>query len=211
MFSIYALHGLLEDDQLDCWRLFVQASRLLSSPMITVEDAEKGHKALLEFCTTFESLHGSEKVTPNMHLHTNCINDYGPIYSFWLFSFERYNGMLGNYKTNQRSVELQLMRKFISDLEVHDMSIPTGHLSKEDLDFLTADDGVGTLRDMSLLHSAQYLDIVQASGNALTSFPVELWSFLDIYQPGGVMSSKMIEEPDLSYLAQCYCTSYVSL
>ena len=113
-----------------------------------------------------------------------------------------------NYKTNQRSVELQLMRRFISDLQVHDMPIPTGHLSIEDLSFLTEDDGAGTLRDISLLHSAQYLDIVQASGNALTSYPLELWSYLDIYQPGGVMSSEMIEEPELSCLAQCYCTMY---
>lgn len=64
----YALHDLIEDDQLKCWRLFVQASRLLCTPMITIEDAEKGHELLLDFCKTFESLHGSVKVTPNMHI-----------------------------------------------------------------------------------------------------------------------------------------------
>lgn len=121
VFSIYALHDVISDDQLECWRLFVQASRLLSSPMITTEDAELGHRKLLEFCTTFEAMSGSEAVTPNMHLHLhlfNCIKDYGPIYSFWLFSFERYNGLLGSFKTNQRSVELQLMRRFMSDLQL---------------------------------------------------------------------------------------------
>ena len=49
-----------------------------------------------------------------MHLHTHiieCIIDYGPMYSFWLYSFERMNGVLGSVNTNQRSVEIQLMRK----------------------------------------------------------------------------------------------------
>ena len=41
-----------------------------------------------------------------MHLHTHitdCILDYGPVYSFWLYSFERYNGILG-IKLNQERI-----------------------------------------------------------------------------------------------------------
>lgn len=208
--SIYALHGILDDDQLKYWRLFVQACRLITCPMITIDDAQKGHKLLLEFCTTFESLHGSENVTPNMHLHTHlfeCIKDYGPIYSFWLFSFERYNGMLGGYKTNQRSVELQLMRRFMSDLQLYDIAIPEECMS-EDLGFLLTDDEAGTLKDVSALHSAQYLEIVQASNGSLATFPRELWSFLDVYNPGGVMSMEYLEGFELRYLAECYCTMY---
>lgn len=88
IFSLYALHGLIVDGELDCWRLFVRASQLLCKPMISIEDATKGHQALLDFCVCFETLYGFDKVTLNMHLHThllNCIKDYGPIYSFWLF------------------------------------------------------------------------------------------------------------------------------
>ena len=96
-------------------------------------------------------------MTPNMHLHAHilsCIKDYGPIYSFWLFSFERYNGLLGNYRTNQRSVELQLMRMFISDLQIHDLNIPSDNVSQEDLKFLQPTDGAGTLKELSSNHSA---------------------------------------------------------
>ena len=212
VFSMFALHRLMGDEHLECWRLFVLASRMLSTPMITVGDAEEGHRMLLEFCNQFELLYGPEKVTPNMHLHAHilsCIKDYGPIYSFWLFSFERYNGLLGNYRTNQRSVELQLMRMFLSDLEIHDLNISTEHVSKEDLKFLQPCDGAGTLKELSSNHSAQYLRIVEASQYALTSdFPAELWSFIDIYKPGGVVSTEILEEPELSYLAQCYCSMY---
>jgi hypothetical protein len=52
-----------------------------------------------------------------MHLHLHlkkCILDHGPAHSFWCFSFERYNGLLGSFHTNQKNIEIQLMRKFIS-------------------------------------------------------------------------------------------------
>ena len=90
IFSLYPLHGLIEDDQLKCWQLFVQASRLLCTPMITIEDAEKGHEVLLDFCNTFELLHGSTSVTPNMHLHThllNCIKRLWPYIQFLALLF----------------------------------------------------------------------------------------------------------------------------
>lgn len=44
-----------------------------------------------------------------------CIEDYGPIHGFWLFSFERYNGLLENQPFNNRSIEIQLMRRFLQD------------------------------------------------------------------------------------------------
>ena len=63
-----------------------------------------------------------------MHLHTHlldCSLDYGPIYSFWLFSFEHYNGILGEYGINQRSIKVQLMRKLCSDQFVKDIPLPS--------------------------------------------------------------------------------------
>ena len=41
----------------------------------------------------------------NMHLHLHlaeCIVDYGPVYAFWCFAFERMNGVLGSYHTNNQ-------------------------------------------------------------------------------------------------------------
>ena len=107
--------------------------------MISVEAVEEGHKFLLEFCTRFQELYGSHRVTPNKHLHmhiADCIRDYGPVYSFWLFSFERYNGLLGNFRTNQRSVELQLMRRFLSDMQIHVLQLPDENIAREELEFL---------------------------------------------------------------------------
>ena len=49
-----------------------------------------------------------------MQLHIKqCIIDFGPVYSFWCYSFERYNGILGDYPTNNCNITVQLMRKFM--------------------------------------------------------------------------------------------------
>ena len=109
------LSSVLPEPDLELWRYFVLACSYICSPVITETKAMLAHSCLLNFCKGFQQLYGKDKVTPNMHLHThlvNCILDYGPVYSFWLFSFERYNGMIGDYGTNQRAVEIQLMRKF---------------------------------------------------------------------------------------------------
>ena len=212
VFSVFALYGLIEDDHFACWRLFVQASQLLSKPRITLEEAERGHQLLLQFCNQFEQLYGSVRVTPNMHLHAHilsCIKDYGPIYSFWLFSFERYNGLLGGFRTNQRSVELQLMRTFLSDLYIHDLKGETNYASKEDLAFLQPASDAGTLKEVSSNHSESYLQILDASAGILDpDFPTELWSFIGMYQLGGVMSTEILSEPELTCLAKCYCSMY---
>ena len=69
----------------------------------------------MEFCNKFQQLYGKSKCNINLHLHTHlksCILDFGPVYSFWLFSFERMNGILGAFHTNCHDVSLQLMRRF---------------------------------------------------------------------------------------------------
>ena len=63
----------------------------------------------------------------NMHLHLHlkeCLYDFGPPYSFWCYAFERYNGMLGNFPTNQKNIEPQLMKKCLLLQELHSQSFP---------------------------------------------------------------------------------------
>lgn len=78
------------------------------------DDIRLADALLLQFCKEFQSLYGPDSVTPNIHLH-DCVRDYGPMSSFWLFSFERFNGILGDEHTNNRSIEVQLMDRFMKD------------------------------------------------------------------------------------------------
>ena len=43
---------------------------------------------------------------------SECILDVGPLYAFWCFSFERYNGILEKMKKSWHTPEVQLLQKF---------------------------------------------------------------------------------------------------
>ena len=142
VFSPFALFSRLPADHYKCWLNFVQACKLLSQPIIKIADVGRADSLLLQFCRQVERIYGTRRITPNMHMHSHladCILDYGPVYSFWLFSFERYNGILGAYSTNNKSVELQLIRKFLRDQLLRDFELPQeyGNHFKELIDRLS--------------------------------------------------------------------------
>ena len=96
-----------------CWSLFVEACYLLCSRTISLNSLDKADDLLLEFCTTFVNLYGYK----HMHCHLkDSVIDYGPVYSFWLFSFERFNCLLGSIPTNS---EPPLRKRFVCDQQLH--------------------------------------------------------------------------------------------
>jgi len=115
-YSAFCLRGLLSDQHMECWRHFVLACRRLCKRDLSSDDIKIADGLLMQFCKRVSRLYGMS--TPNMHLHAHlasCINDFGPCHAFWLFSFERYNGILGTQPTNNRSIEIQLMARFLKD------------------------------------------------------------------------------------------------
>ncbi|OAD78516.1 hypothetical protein PHYBLDRAFT_163625 [Phycomyces blakesleeanus NRRL 1555(-)] len=117
IYSLFILKRILPVKHLSNWMFFVNACRLLTKPSVTPDDISSAHAHLQSFCKGFEKLYKEFPVTPNMHLHLHlgkCINDFGPIYAFWLFSFERYNGLLKNLDTNQKGeFEVTMMKRFL--------------------------------------------------------------------------------------------------
>ena len=96
IFSLSSLKGILPREHFQCWHIFVKACHLLCRRSITKQQVEEADDLLLSFCTSFEELYGKKSCTMNLHLHghlASCIHDYGPVYSFWLFAFERLNGV----------------------------------------------------------------------------------------------------------------------
>ena len=117
VYSPVILKGIIPDDHLQCWLLYVRACTILRQRILRESDIVTTDLLLLTFCKRFEQLYGSENCTPNLHLHLHikdCLLDYGPSHAFWCFSFERYNGLLGSFHTNKRSIEQQIMRKFVN-------------------------------------------------------------------------------------------------
>ena len=96
--------------------MFVDACKLLCNHFISKSNAKKAADLLLKFNKCVEDLYGVEACTMNMHLHRHlykCLLDFGPIYGFWCFPFERLNCILGSVATNNHDVTTQLMKKFI--------------------------------------------------------------------------------------------------
>ena len=114
-FSLGSLKGLIPFRHYDLWLLFVKSCYLLCRQNITNQQIENADLHIQEFCEGFVHLFGKEAFTPNLHLHGHlkeCIEDFGPVYSFWLFSFEHLNGVLGSYPTSNKNISIQLMRRF---------------------------------------------------------------------------------------------------
>ena len=83
---------------------------------------------IMKFCKRVQRLYGVAAVTPNMHLYGHLrevLSDFGPVQEYWLFSFERYNGLLGNQPTNNRNIEPQLMKRFLLNNFAHSFTLPS--------------------------------------------------------------------------------------
>ena len=94
IFSVVSLKGILPQEHLNCWILFVKVFILLCFRVIYKSSLVSADLYLQQFCKTFQQLYGSEECTPNMQMHLhlkNLLSDYGPVYAFWCFAFERFN------------------------------------------------------------------------------------------------------------------------
>ena len=178
-FSIYTLHGLLEGQHLDCWRKFVRACRLLSTVFINNEKILQAHSLLIQFGKDVERLYGPDAVTINMHLHTHlkdCILDFGPISSFWVFGFERFNGYLGKFPTNNRSCEIQIMRKFLRDVHFRTLQLSSDS-TFIDLENFT-EHLTGTLKEMSVSYNV-FIELLPLQ--PIEEIHKSYWSFTEHY------------------------------
>ena len=123
VYSMFALRGILSPADLRIWCLFVNACSLLCRRSITNDEVNQAHELLKFYFKQFESKYGKNCCVPNMHLALHlkkCILDYGSVYGFWCFSFERYNGILGRYHTNNHAITIQLMRKLVMGSQLYD-------------------------------------------------------------------------------------------
>lgn len=127
LYSPVVLKGLLPTNDMGCWLLFVRACRLICKPNVKIDDI---NTADFSSCNFAEIIYGKEHCTPNMHLHLHLKQsflDFGPPHAFWFFAFERYNGILGSYHTNKKSVESQFMKNSLTNQAIHSLLVSNNH------------------------------------------------------------------------------------
>jgi hypothetical protein len=157
-FLIYArivLWDFLDKEDRKILTSFSQACSILVRRIVTLDDLNIAHDRLFELLNLIEINYGDSFITPNLHLslHLNeCCRDYGPLYSFWCFSFERMNGILGNFififdyfkivtynfeiilgslPNSRRKIEPEIMRFMVqsSQIERNIQTLPEDHQS----------------------------------------------------------------------------------
>lgn len=129
IFSIPALYDIgFSSEHLECWRHFVLACRILCKQTLSRDDVLLADTLLLSFCKRVQRVYGKKAITPNMHMHghlKDILLDYGPVQEFWCFSFERFNGILGNQPNNNRNIEPQLLERFLRDRFANSFEFPS--------------------------------------------------------------------------------------
>ncbi|GBC32907.2 hypothetical protein GLOIN_2v1775288 [Rhizophagus irregularis DAOM 181602=DAOM 197198] len=103
---------------------FVRVCSILVSRILEIELMEEAHERLIKIIKLIEVHYGRVKITPNLHLSLHlcdCSNDFGPLYAFWCFSFERMNGILGSLPTSNRQIEPEIMRRIMNDNRIGDI------------------------------------------------------------------------------------------
>ncbi len=95
---------------------------LLECRVLTAHQVNQIHDAIIAFCKLDEQLYGpTTKVSFHLLCHMReCIFDFGPIHGFWLFAYERFNGMLGETNTNNVSPECTMMHAFQVQHTLHE-------------------------------------------------------------------------------------------
>jgi len=102
VYSTTVLWDMLDNNDRKILGHFVRVCNLLVARIITEDDLKEAQERLRDMAYLIEHEYGPEFITSNIHLALHipdCCRDYGPIYSFWLFPFERLNGYIGKIFT----------------------------------------------------------------------------------------------------------------
>jgi hypothetical protein len=101
IFAIPITWDFLEETDQKILAYFVRACKILTSRQLEKNELNEAFTKLLAMNKLIEMKYGQERISPNLHLCLHiceCALDYGPLSSFWCFSFERMNGILGIYQ-----------------------------------------------------------------------------------------------------------------
>lgn len=151
-----------------------------------------------------------------MHLHCHLIDivrDYGPIYSFWLFSFERYNGLLGAVPTNKRNIELQMFRRFQRSQAVFLRQVPALCADMQSGVLVSSISDGGPRQQRGSLHVAprdihELLPLIKMSGRDSNVTQCNWSAFVNYYNLCGKMSIHVLSDDETRHLCEMYCIIY---
>lgn len=172
VYSPVVLKGILPPSHFLCWMVFVRACCILCQRILRKVDLVTADLLLLNFFEKFQGLYGEDSCTMNLHLHLHLKEvylDFGPSHAFWCYPFERYNGILGSFPTNNKAVEIQFMRKFINSQSVQSVRCLADQQLLSLFPPVSADSQVCTLSSL-VSDQVNIESLLTMSSSPLTSF-----------------------------------------
>src|ERR1043165_3503055 len=100
---------------------FVCACNSLISRIVKQSDIDEAHNRLINMTKLIKQYYDPTLISSNIHLLLHirqCCLDYGSLYTYWCYFFERINGLLDSYPTSNWSIEPELMRILIKNAQV---------------------------------------------------------------------------------------------
>jgi hypothetical protein len=114
-FFLWLVDGSITEEEWQLVQHLHQASRIADERFVTNDQIETLEEHLVKYCALYASIYGGNELKPNHHLCRHLagfMQDYGPTCAFWLFAFERYNGIMTAYNTRASAVETSMFRQY---------------------------------------------------------------------------------------------------
>lgn len=127
VFARPCLYKLLSDDAYKCLVALCRIVALISLPALSMDDITTLYRLLHEHHSLFNKVYGKWAITINYHmaLHIpDVIIDHGPPQAFWCFGYERMNGFLSRIPTSNRSIEFEVMNRYLCDYTLNSIPLP---------------------------------------------------------------------------------------
>ncbi|TFK59244.1 hypothetical protein BDN72DRAFT_946510 [Pluteus cervinus] len=142
--------------------------RILSSRRISMAEVRIGHDFLMDYCRALKQF--KVHTTINHHMmryYLKFIPLFGPIYGWWLFPFERFNGMLKKVKHNghkEGRMELTLLCHWVMAHLMHEYSLSLPDTCEDECDLI-----METIQDQGRKSKGTIMSELAASGKIRVS------------------------------------------
>ncbi|CAI2195524.1 15763_t:CDS:2, partial [Funneliformis geosporum] len=179
---------LLEEADQKILANFIRACSILVCRLVSKNDLIEAHQRLIVMVKEIERTYRPKKITSNLHLCIHlceCMLNYGPLYTFWYYSMERMNGLLGLFQNSHKRIESELM-KIIQNNAL--------------LDKLTS-------RDKQNQHFQENLEILKLKDSVRSLSTYDEYPDEE-YRTFHLLSTKIAEEEFQQLLAEFYCNAY---
>jgi hypothetical protein len=114
-FFLWLVDGHVTDNEYQLVAHLHEASRIADERIVTDDLIDQMHKHLVAYCNLYAVVYGGNALKPNHHFCRHLagfMRDYGPTCAFWLFAFERYNGIMTSYNSRASVVESSMFRQY---------------------------------------------------------------------------------------------------